>query len=147
MARALTYAGLLLLLWPLGAAGSSSASDDAFQVIVHPNNPMLVLKREFVRSAFLNATFRWPNGGHSVNPIDLPRDLPARTRFTRDILGKTPAQLRSFWVQRIFSGTALPPPEADSPVNTVAYVLAHPGGIGYVPMGADIGAAKRVRVE
>jgi len=145
--HSITCAGLLALLLCSLAASTSSAGDQAIQVIVHPDNAVSVVDREFVRSAFLKTAIRWPDSHHLLRPIDLPRGLPGRARFTRDILEKTPAQLRNFWVQRIFSGTAVPPPEADDPANAVAYVLAHPGGLGYVPLGTDIRDAKRVRIE
>ena len=60
---------------------------------------------------------------------------------------KTPAQLKSYWNQQIFSGKGVPPPEADSPAAAVAYVLANPGAIAYVPADTDPGRTRVIGVR
>jgi ABC-type phosphate transport system substrate-binding protein len=119
----------------------------AYKIIVHPDNPLQSLDRDFVRGAFLKTAISWSHSGRAIRPIDLAKGQPSRERFTREVLSKTPKQLSSYWIQRIFSGTAVPPPEAESFTAAVAYVLANPGGLAYVPLTLDIGNAKAVRVE
>ena len=63
------------------------------------------------------------------------------------MLRKTPAQLKSYWNQQIFSGKGVPPPEADSTADVIAYVLANPGAVGYLPVDVDPGRAKVVEVK
>lgn len=147
MARVRTACGTLALVmaW-LALASASTASDDGFIVIVHPDNPIRSIESDFLRDAFFKKTTHWGHGP-AIRPIDLAGDMRAHDRFSQDVLKKTPAQLRAYWVQRIFSGTAVPPPAADSPANVIAYVIANPGTLGYLPSGASPGKAKVVSIR
>ena len=147
MARARTSFCLLTLaaLW-LAAVNAAVASDDSFKVIVRSDNPVGSVNHDFLRNVFLKKAVRW-GGGMAARPIDLARDTPVRDRFGQEVLGKTPAQLRSYWIQRIFSGTDMPPPEAKSVAAAIAYVAANPGAIGYVPSAADCSSVKVVQVR
>jgi ABC-type phosphate transport system substrate-binding protein len=138
---------LALLMIYFGAGSETAASDDSFKVIVHPDNRVSAIDSEFLRSAFLKTAIRWSDDGTAIRPIELSEKHPARARFTQEVLGKTPAQRRNYWVQRIFSGTAVPPPDADSAAAAIAYVLANPGGLGYIPASVDAGLAKVVKVK
>ena len=131
----------------LGQARSSArAEDEQFKVIVHPNNSLDAVGRDFVRDAYLKKATSW-RGGETVRPVDLATKYPVRDRFTQVVLRKTPAQLKTYWNQQIFSGKGVPPPEVDSPANVVSYVLANPGAIGYLPVAADHGKAKVVGIR
>jgi ABC-type phosphate transport system substrate-binding protein len=132
----------IVLAW----SGRSIAMDDGFKIIVNANNPATTIEREFLRDAFLKKTEEWPNG-ETIHPVDLASRFPAHDRFSRDVLHKSPSQLKSYWNQQIFSGKGVPPPEADTVAAAVAFVVANPGAVGYVPMDADVGAAKVVRVR
>jgi ABC-type phosphate transport system substrate-binding protein len=139
---------LVLVLALLGLAGpaSSLAGKDAFKVIVHPDNPATSVDREFVRRAYLKKATHWSHGG-KIRPIDLPSGAAARDRFTRDVLKKTPAQLRSYWSQQIFSGKGVPPATSDSTAAAIAYVLANPGALAYIPADVDPGGAKVIELR
>jgi hypothetical protein len=63
------------------------------------------------------------------------------------IIKRSVAAMRSYWQQRIFSGTGLPPPELDSDGDIVRFVLKYRGSVGYVSGRADLGAAKAVTVD
>lgn len=134
----------LVLLAALFAAGDVRA--DELKVIVHPENPVSEVSRGFLREAFLKKSTQWSRGG-TIRPIDLARKFPERDRFTREVVRKTPAQLKNYWSQQIFSGKGVPPPEADTTTSVVAYVLANKGAIGYVPADADTRGAKVVKVK
>jgi ABC-type phosphate transport system substrate-binding protein len=140
-AIAVVLAGLVLV-----QARPTAAKTQDFVVIVQRSNPVTSVDNEFLRAVFLRKAVRW-DSGEAIRPIDLPKGVVARDRFTRDVLGKTPAQLRNFWVQRIFSGTDGPPPEAASTAAAVAYVLANPGAVTYVPTNANIGDAKVITIR
>jgi len=145
--RAKIIAGLLLLatIWP-GLASSTVASDDTFKIVVHPANPVTEVSREFLRDAFLRKAINWEHGA-PIRPIDLAPENSVRDRFTREILGKTPSQLRSYWAQRIFSGTAVPPTQAESPAAAVGYVAQNTGAVTYVPSTTDVRGVKVIEVE
>ena len=130
----------------LGQSRSSAAEDERFKIIVHPSNRAETVTRDFVRAAYLKKATNWP-GGDTVRPVDLSAKFTVRDRFTQDVLRKTPAQLRTYWNQQIFSGKGVPPPELDSIERVVAFVVANPGAIGYLPVGADPGKAKVVGIR
>jgi ABC-type phosphate transport system substrate-binding protein len=137
--------GTALAIWFALAVASAAASED-YKIIVNPDNPVAALDRQFLRDAFLRKTSDW-NGGEAIRPIDLANRFPVRDRFAQDVLKKSPSQLKSYWNQQIFSGKGVPPPEADSTAAVVAYVLAHRGAVAYLPLEADAGAAKVVKVK
>jgi hypothetical protein len=60
---------------------------------------------------------------------------------------KTPAQLKSYWNQQIFSGKGVPPPEADTASAVISYVLAHKGAVGYLPANVEARGVKVVKVK
>lgn len=139
--HAFVLAAIIACLAPGALAG-----DDAFKVIVNPENPVTSVDRDFLRDAYLKKTVEWGNGT-ALRPIDLSTRFPQRERFTQDVVRKTPSQLKSYWNQQIFSGKGVPPPEVDSVEDVIAYVLEHPGAVGYVPASADPGRAKVVRTN
>ena len=141
--RRALFAVALCLLVEGGASGRSSAG---FQVIVHPSNPVREVDRQFLRDAFLKRTLRWDHEV-TIRPVDLTRDKPARQAFTRDVLGKSVPEVKSYWYQQIFSGKAVPPPEVDSDAAAVAHVMRHPGSVGYLSPDANPGTAKVVAVK
>lgn len=143
---------VLLLAAALGTLGfgeTSSARDQQtgeYRVIVNPANPVRELSRAFVRDAFLKKAASW-GAGTTIRPVDLGKQFPARQRFTREVLNKTPAQLRAYWSQLIFSGKAVPPPELESEAAMIAYVLRNHGAMGYLPLTADPQGAAVVRLK
>jgi ABC-type phosphate transport system substrate-binding protein len=136
---------VLVIVW-LGLATTSLAEDHAFKVIVHPDNAVAEVDRGFLRDAYLKKIVEW-DGGETIRPIDLSAHHPVRDKFSDEVLRKTPAQLRAYWTQQIFSGKAVPPPEADTVADAIAYVLANKGAVGYVPADVDTGKAKVVRIK
>jgi ABC-type phosphate transport system substrate-binding protein len=143
--RAALVIALALLAAGLGLAGRARADDGDFQIIVHPDNPATSLDRGFLRDVYLKKATSWRSGA-VARPIDLPAGH-VRDRYTKTVLRKTRAQLRSYWNQQIFSGKGVPPPAADSPDAVIAFVRSHPGAVGYVPAGADVAGTKVVRLS
>ena len=143
MRPALLAIALCFLVAPTGASGRSSAG---FQVIVHPSNPAREVDRQFLRDAFFKRAQLWSNDV-TIRPVDQTRDKPARQAFSREILGKSIPEVKSYWYQQIFSGKAVPPPEADSDAAVIAHVMRHPGGVGYLSPDASPGTAKVVVVK
>lgn len=142
-----------ILGWLLAAAalalvlgGRALGEAPTFKIIVHPDNPIETVDADFLRDAYLKKTGEWASGA-AIHPLDLSTRFPARAQFTRDVLHKTPAQLRRYWTQQIFSGKRVPPPEVDSPAAAIAYVLGERGAVAYIPGDADPGQAKVVEVR
>lgn len=147
MSRPRILLGLVaIVLIALGSATAPMADEARYKVIVHPDNPIAKIDREFLRDAYLKKATEW-RGGETIRPVDLATKFPVRERFTHEVIRKTPAQLKNYWNQQIFSGKAVPPPEAGTAADLIAYVLANPGAIGYLPEGLDAGEAKVIGVE
>jgi len=152
MARPGTFPGLvaaLALSAGLAVASAWAASSGEYKIIINPDNPANELERQFVRDAYLRKANRWGSDatGMTLRPVDLTSRFAVRDRFAQEVLRKNASQLRSYWNQQIFSGKGVPPPEVDTTASVVAYVLANPGAIGYLPHDADAGGAKVVRVK
>jgi ABC-type phosphate transport system substrate-binding protein len=143
--QGLTRRGWILAV-ALCSARSAFAGDERFIVIVHQNNPVTAIDRDFLRDAYLKKATDWGNGD-TIRPVDLSNRFGVRDVFTRDVLRKTPAQLRSYWNQQIFSGKGTPPVEADSIAEMIDYVVANAGALGYLPAGTAPGRAKVVEVK
>lgn len=137
---------LTVALLVLGLSRATEAQRGDYKVIIHPDNPATTVSRDLVRNAFLKKATQWGDGT-TLRPIDLSRSFPIRDQFTREILNKTPSQLKNYWNQRIFSGKGVPPPEVETVADVIAYVVSEPGAIGYIPSHVDPGEAKVVEVD
>jgi hypothetical protein len=55
--------------------------------------------------------------------------------------------VRQYWLQRIFAGHDVPPPEVGSDALVVRFVAAHAGAVGYVSPAAVLNGVKIVHVR
>ena len=138
--------GVSILVALAAAATAAEQPPSAYVVIVHPANRTARVERKFLADAFLRRTTRWPDDT-PIRPVDLGPDAPARIRFSEEVLSRSVASVRSYWQQRIFSGQGLPPPELPDDEAVVAYVLSHPGAVGYVAAGIALNGATAVEVN
>jgi hypothetical protein len=129
-----------------GRALNAAAREARYQVIVHPENPVPELSRAFLRDVFLKRNTKWAHGP-AMRPADLGGAAPVREAFTREVLNRSVPEVKRYWQQQIFSGKGVPPPELTSEAEVVAYVLKHPGGIGYLAAHADPKGARVVTVR
>lgn len=139
---------LALLAAPCALWLSSAAAEEPppFVVIVHPSNPVTSATRAFLTDAFLKKTTRWSHD-EPIRPADLRPSSATRAVFSRKVLGRSVAAVRSYWQQRIFSGRGVPPPELDDDAAVVRYVLTHSGSVGYVSGRARLDGARVIAVE
>lgn len=139
-------ARLVLALAALLAASPAAAEEPAFQVIVHPASPAGALSKRELADFFLKRVTVWPQGG-AVHPVELPEGSAARERFATQVIGKSPAVLKSYWNKLIFSGREVPPVEKRSDDEVVAFVRATPGAVGYVSPAAATAGVKVVKLK
>jgi ABC-type phosphate transport system substrate-binding protein len=137
---------LTVVVLVLGMSSAPRADDAGFKIIVHPKNPITSIDRDLLRNAFLKKESVWKRGD-TIRPIGVSSKSPTRDRFVRDVLKKTPAQLKTYWTQQIFSGKGVPPPEAETAADVVRYVLANPGAIGFVPADTDTRTTRVIEVK
>jgi hypothetical protein len=127
---ALLLAGLALSATAL-AGQSAAAPATRFKVIVHPSNQVKSLSRAQLAAMFLKKTDSWETGA-LVIPVDQPERAAVRQTFSREVLGKPPAAVKSYWNQLVFSGRNVPPAERMSDADVVNFVKSTPSAVGYV---------------
>jgi len=130
-------------LGPLVRAQEEAAN---FVVVVHPQNPLRATSREFLERAFLKKVTRW-EGGEPIRPIDLEPESETRKAFSQRVLQRAVSSVRSYWLQRIFTGRELPPPEVGSDAQVLSYVRRHAGAVGYVSRDADVGDVPTIEID
>lgn len=118
----------------------------SYVVIVNPGNPASSFDRSFLADAFLKKVTSWP-GGEVIHPVDLPARSRVRHGFTRDVLHRSISEVKGYWQQRIFSGRDVPPPELDDDAAVIAYVMRHPGAVGYVSTETKLSGPKVISVR
>jgi ABC-type phosphate transport system substrate-binding protein len=126
----------------LGAAAVAGAAD--YAVVINSANTVTGLDRRAVSALFLRRVSQW-EGGTAVLPVDGPNSS-AREAFSKEVHGRKASAVRSHWLQVIFSGRGVPPPEKASDQEVIEYVKTHPGAIGYVSSEAAMADVRVLKV-
>ena len=71
-------------------------------------------------------------GGVSVSPVAMKSGSLVRSRFLQDFLGQDEEKYEAYWTVRRYIGKGTPPVEMSAAADVISYVLATPGGIGYI---------------
>ena len=129
------------------AVGRATADPNtaSIRVIVNAKSSVAKLERRQVSDLFLKKRSRLGNA--NAAPVDLGPKSEVRARFSRQILQRDLASVRSYWAQLVFSGRGVPPPELASERDVVEYVASHAGAIGYVSGSASLVGVKAVEVD
>jgi ABC-type phosphate transport system substrate-binding protein len=124
----------------------ATGDDVGFVVIVNTTNPVASVSRSELADIFLKQLSAWPDG-QVILPVDQAESSSVRADFSRVVLKRPVAAVKSFWQKQIFSGSAVPPIEKRSNADVVAYVSAFHGAVGYVaPTGKVPPGTKIVRL-
>ena len=99
-------------------------------VIVNKGNDNAIDKA-LIAKIYVGDAKVWGNGG-SIAAYDLPDDNAMRASFDNDIVGKSPASLKSLWTQNVFTGKSVPPKQAGSDDDVKKAVAANKNAIGYI---------------
>ncbi|HEY6034596.1 MAG TPA: hypothetical protein VIV58_10065, partial [Kofleriaceae bacterium] len=82
--QGLTRRGWILAV-TLAATRRAFADANHFVIVVHPDNPVRAVDREFLRDAYLKKATDWGNG-ETIRPVDLSTRFEVRDVFTREVL-------------------------------------------------------------
>lgn len=125
-----------LAAWFTFAAALMTWPDSAY-----PADPVIVphsmtnqdtqLTREELREIFFGRQTRWRDGS-PLRAFVLPDQHPMHIRFSKEVLGVYPYQLRSAWDRMIYSGTGTPPSVVESLEQMKTLIKETPGAIGYI---------------
>ena len=113
-------------------------------VVVDKNSPITSISQSQIRQLYLEGNGKV--GGVYLKPLDLPEQDRLRDRFYLAAVGKTPAQMKSYWARMIFSGRGVPP-RSVSGVSAMKVMLENnPERIGYLP-ASEVSGNLRVLYE
>jgi ABC-type phosphate transport system substrate-binding protein len=126
----------------LGAAPEGGAG---FRMIVNEGNPVTSMSAGDVSALFLKRVTRWPNGA-AARAVDLVGESATRDAFSRAMHGRSVAAIKGHWMQMVFSGRGVPPPELTEP-EVLQAVRSEPGAVGYVSPTASTVGVKTITVK
>jgi hypothetical protein len=111
-------------------------------VVVNARNGVAAMTRNEVINIFFGRNRQFFNGVEAT-PVDLDDAHPRRTEFYKLLVGKDIAEINAYWSRQIFTGRMQAPPRLSSTEEVIKWVVANPGGIGFVELPR---ADARVRV-
>jgi ABC-type phosphate transport system substrate-binding protein len=126
-----------------GAQLVAARADAGYAVVVSASNPITSISRDQASKLFLKKAATWQDG-RDVVPVDQPEGSPVRDAFTKAVLHKSVAAVKSYWQQQIFSGRGVPPTEKSSDGDVLGFVRTTPNAIGYVSASAPVGPGVKV---
>lgn len=139
-----TFGGFLAVLAVFFVLGAVASGDEVgFAVIVNASNPVETLSRSQLSNIFLKQESAWPDG-QVIVPVDQAENSPVRAEFSRVVLRRPIAAVKSFWQKQIFSGAAVPPVEKASSDDVATYVSSFRGAVGYVGVVLVLSSGKAV---
>ncbi len=127
---------LLILMGVIGALTlppirPASSADLSFKIIINAANPVSSMEKDEVARIFLKRTIKWEDG-RLIMPVDQVKPSPVRAAFSKAILDSTPAAVEAYWLKKLYSGDAVPPPEKEADADVAFYVGRNAAAIGYV---------------
>lgn len=127
---------LLAVAFALLAAVSTAETQSAgFTVVANPSVAVTAMETKDVARLFLKQRTRWPDGGRAV-PVDQKMTAAVRVQFSEAVLGKSIADVESYWNGQVFAGKDSPPTTLASDDEVLAFVRRTPGAVGYVSAAA-----------
>ncbi len=111
-------------------------------VITHPSNADSFDKNSVSR-IFLGKSRAFPSGAEAL-PISFKDGTSESNEFTKNVLSKTPKQLKAYWAKMIFTGKGTPPKQMDTTEQILDLVANNPNVIGFVPATSASASVKIV---
>lgn len=115
----------LIALWPL----TSMCTD--LVVVANAKSGIDKMSREEVVFVFMGRWRQLPSG-IVAQPVDLPVDSPERTAFYRQLVNKSPSEIKAYWSRLVFSGSARPPVSPETHEEQMRILASTQGAVGYI---------------
>lgn len=119
-----------LIVWLFIGALSEPAYAADLKVVPYSRKDTQFTRDE-LREIFFGRQTRWRDGS-PLRAFVLPDQHPLHIRFSKEVLGVYPYQLRSAWDRMIYSGTGTPPALVESLEQMKTLIKETPGAIGYI---------------
>jgi hypothetical protein len=129
--KGLVFALLSLALLTVGLGVSADDLDNNPVIIVNPDVSEPSISLVSLRTIFGMRLSHWGNG-EPIHVFVLADDHPVHQRFSKQILGMFPYQLRWAWDRLVFSGTGQAPIQVNTEEEMKLKVSGTPGAIGYI---------------
>jgi len=99
-------------------------------IIVHPSNNASISITDIQR-LYLAKKKTFSDGAIAL-PLNQAGSTPARVNFDSSVVGKTEAQMKSYWAKLIFTGKEAPLREFGGDPEIMELVAKNPSTIGYI---------------
>lgn len=119
----------ILVVAAISASRISSGSE--LVVVVHKNNPTMLLNKSQLIDMFMGKYVAFPNGSQAV-PVDLSDDTQTREEFYQELVGMPLARVNAYWSRVKFSGKARPPVEYKNEQAILDFLAETENAIAYV---------------
>ena len=117
------------LAWLLVASAMSLSAAAEIAVIVHPSNSSAI-DPGVVERLYLGKNSQFPDGSEAL-PINIGAGS-SLDNFNSSVLGRSTAQVKSYWSKQIFTGKGTPPKEVGNDASVLDLVANNKNAIGYV---------------
>jgi len=101
---------LVIATFMLSMVWAHAVKAEELVVIVNPDMQGSMSHTDVAR-IFLGKSTQFPSG-ELAEPLDVDPSHPNYHVFAREVLNKSPSQLRAYWAKQIFTGRGLPPKSA-----------------------------------
>jgi ABC-type phosphate transport system substrate-binding protein len=143
--RTLRRAAWFAAIFVLSILATTVVEAADYQVITNASLGVDSISKRDLTRVFLKQRTRWASGEYA-KPIDQKMKNEIRATFSEGTLGRSLADVESFWNSQVFSGKSTPPPTASSDQEVIDFVKKTPGAVGYVAAEADISGTKVINV-
>lgn len=138
---------LIALSWlGLGDSTRSRAQSEPMVVLVGAQCTVSDMSLDDLARVYRGTPSR-NTDGHRFVPLNQPPESPIRIAFDQKVLGFTPDQAKSFWIDQKIRAAGTEPRVISSVALTVKLVSVLAGAIAYVPASAVTMGVKVVKIQ
>lgn len=112
-------------------------------IIVHPSNTYALTDTD-IEKLYTGRISKFPDGYNAI-ALDRTEGSAIRVAFVEKLLGKSEAQLKSYWARLIFTGKGVPPRVAATDQEVIDLVSRNQDAIGFVDAASVTAAVKVVK--
>jgi ABC-type phosphate transport system substrate-binding protein len=114
----------------IASVGMATSAFAGNVVIVHPKNNATITEKDLQR-LYLAKRKKFSNG-EPVIPLNHMDNVDIRVAFDKELIGKSPSQMKSYWAKLVFTGKEVPFKQVESDAEMVELVSKNESAIGYV---------------
>jgi ABC-type phosphate transport system substrate-binding protein len=130
----------------LGFVLCFSETAQPLDLVINPDVTQETLSRNTLRSIFSMRKTQWPDGS-PIHVFVMGDKSDLHRRFTKQLLGLFPHQLRRAWNRQIYSGMGQAPIKVASEQEMRELVAKTPGAIGYMSEGYFDEQVRTIEIE